>query len=86
MHQGDRQIKMDLAMVKPKFLTSSEFADRIGKSRASAWRFLRRHPGIAINIGGQYRVPVDHLNRLLAGEAAEAIAAKARSIGDTQTA
>lgn len=68
-------------MVKSKFLTTTEFSDRIGKSRASGWRFLHRHPGFGINVGGQYRVPEHHLTRLLAGEPVEAIIAEARSIG-----
>ncbi len=68
-------------MAKPKFLTTGQFADRIGKSRSSGWRFLQRHPGFSINVGGQHRVPEQHLIRLLSGEPIEAIVAEARSIG-----
>ena len=61
------------------FLSTVEFAGRVGISATTAWRTCLRHPGFAIRAGGTYRIPVAHAERVEHGERPEAIAAEARA-------
>lgn len=64
----------------PKFITTAELAARTGVSRITAWRTCRRYPGFAIRLGGVFRIPESHAERIERGERAEAIAADARRL------
>ena len=63
-----------------KFATTGEAADAAGVSRATARRACKENPGFAVRIGGAYRIPIEHLDRLRAGERPAQIAADAIAI------
>ena len=63
------------------FLSTVEFAGRVGISATTAWRTCLRHPGFAIRAGGTYRIPVIHAERVERGERPEQVAADARKRG-----
>ena len=73
-------------MVKAKFYTTCEAGELTGKSRAAIWRLCTQNPGLAIQCGAQFRIPAVHIQRLIAGERAEVIAADARSNGASRAA
>lgn len=73
-------------MVQPKFHSTTAIAQATGFSRASIWRACSKHPGFAVRLGAQFRVPDDHLRRVIAGERIEDIAAEARSVGANRAA
>lgn len=70
-----------LIMAKSKltWLTTEEVAAETGTSRTSAWRACRDNPGFAVRLGGTYRIPPEHLARVLKGETPAQIAAEVRS-------
>lgn len=63
------------------WLTTEAAADALGLSRASVWRACRSHLGFAVRLNGSYRIPVEHIRRVKAGETAAQIAADVRSSG-----
>lgn len=65
-------------MSEAAFLSTVEFASRVGISATTAWRTCARNPGFAIRAGGTYRIPVCHVQRVERGERPETIAAEAR--------
>ena len=65
------------------FLSTVEFAARVGVSATTAWRTCQRHPGFAVRAGGTYRIPVSHAERVERGQRPEEIAAEARRRGST---
>lgn len=67
----------------PLWFTTTTAAAETGFHPSTLWRACRRHPGFAVTLGGQYRIPPEHVARLKAGETVEQIAAsvRGRSVG-----
>lgn len=64
-----------------RFASTSELAEASGVTRVSAWRACRANPGFALRIGGSYRIPAEHLERVKRGETPAQIAAEVRARG-----
>ena len=63
---------------KTDLVTTAELAEIMHCSRITAWRIARaNHPGFSIKFGGRYQVPMENVERVLAGETPEQIAATA---------
>lgn len=52
-----------------------ELALVMGCTPKTAWRVAKDNPGFSIKFGGRYAVPRAHVERVLAGETPEQIAA-----------
>ncbi len=62
-----------------KFVSTSELGRRTGVSRITAWRICDRHRGFGVKAGGTFRIPIDHVERVLRGERPADIAREARN-------
>lgn len=47
---------------------------RLGLKGCTVWRLCKKHPGFGIRAGNHFRIPEDHLKRLLGGESIISIA------------
>ena len=68
------------------WFTTETAAAATGLSRTSVWRACRNNPGFAVRLGGTYRIPPQHLERVLKGDTPEQIAAEVRQNGATRAA
>jgi len=68
-----------------QFVSTAELARRTGVSRITAWRTCVRHPAFAVRVGGTFRIPEIHVQRVERGEFPAAIAADARSAHSSAT-
>jgi hypothetical protein len=66
-------------MQSEKFVSTSELAIRTGVSRITAWRTCVHNPGFAVRVGGTFRIPEIHVQRVEGGDLPAAIAAEARA-------
>lgn len=67
--------------MSPHFLTTEAAAPELGTSRITVWRVCRDNPGFAVRLGGTYRIPAEHIERVKRGESPAAIAAEVRAGG-----
>ncbi len=65
--------------IKVKFVSTGELARRTGVSPTTAWRTCVRHPGFALRVGGTFRIPEVHVQRVERGEFPAAIATDVRA-------
>lgn len=63
------------------FVSTTDLAKAAGVCRVSAWRACRANPGFALRIGGSYRIPAEHIERVKRGETPAQIAADVRARG-----
>jgi hypothetical protein len=68
-----------IVMQSQKFVSTAELASRTGVSRITAWRTCVSNPGFAVRVGGTFRIPEAHVQRVEGGDAPAAIAAEARA-------
>ena len=68
-------------MSSGRFLTTEAAASELGTSRVTVWRVCRDNAGFAIRLGGTYRIPAEHVERVRRGETPAAIAAEVRAGG-----
>lgn len=61
--------------------TTGEAAELTGASQTTVWRTCRQFPGFAVRMNGVFRIPDDHLRRVLAGEHPSMIAQQVRDSG-----
>lgn len=62
--------------LKPNLITTAQLAEIMNCSRVTAWRVARsHHPGFSVKFAGRYQVPMENVERVLAGETPEQIAA-----------
>ena len=73
-------------MAKGKWHTTGEAAEKTGSSPATVWRACRQFPGFAVRMNGVFKIPDDHLNRVLAGEHPSDIAKSVQSNGASNAA
>ncbi len=64
-----------------RFLTTEAAAPELGTSRVTVWRVCRDNPGFAVRLGGTFRIPIEHIERVKRGETPAAIAAQVRGGG-----
>lgn len=75
-----------MTTIHKPFLDTTEVAQQTGTCRATIARACREHKGFAIRLNGAYRIPAEHLARLLKGETAREIAAQVRAGSDIRAA
>jgi hypothetical protein len=68
-----------------QFVSTAELARRTGVSPTTAWRTCLRYPGFAVRVGGTFRIPEVHVQRVERGDFPGAIAADARSAHSSTT-
>lgn len=72
---------------RPKlFVDTTEAAELTGVCRSTMARACRDNPGFAIRLNGAYRIPTQHIERVLRGETPSQISASVRAGGDTRAA
>lgn len=69
-----------------RFYTVAEAAERLGFTPAALSRVARKHPGFAVQLLGSYRIPAEHIDRVLKGERPDVIAAEVRAGGAARAA
>jgi hypothetical protein len=68
-------------MASPRFFTTEAAAPELGTSRVTVWRVCRNNPGFAVKLGGTFRIPAEHIERVKRGESPATIAAEVRAGG-----
>ena len=63
------------------FLSTDEAARIFGVSRGTVVAICRAHAGFAVRLGHAFKIPADHVMRVLAGERPADIAAEVRAGG-----
>lgn len=72
---------------RPKlFVDTTEGAAMTGTCRATMARVCRANPGFAVRLNGAYRIPTQHIERVLRGETPASVAASVRAGGATRAA
>lgn len=79
LHEGPGNDKR--AVMRVRFASTTELAEAAGVCRVSAWRACRANPGFALRLGGSYRIPAEHIERVKRGETPAQIAADVRARG-----
>jgi excisionase family DNA binding protein len=59
----------------PDMVTTAQLAEVMGCSRITAWRVAKQNRGFSVKFGGRYTIPRSNVERVLAGETPEQIAA-----------
>lgn len=72
--------------METSFVSTERGAPQLGVSPATLRRICARFPGFAIRVGGQYRIPLQHVLRVRAGESPAAISAEVRANGPSRAA
>jgi len=68
-------------MSNPNWYTTESAAQEVGTSRLTVWRTCRDNPGFAVRMGGTYKIPPEHIERVKRGERPSDIAAEVRANG-----
>lgn len=68
-------------MANQIFYSTKKLAEATGSSPCTAYRTCRQYPGFAVRLNGVYKVPGEHLRRVLQGEHPRDIAASVQSRG-----
>lgn len=61
--------------------TTGEAAELTGASKTTVWRTCRQYPGFGVRFNRTFKIPDEHVKRILAGERPADIAAKAQAGG-----
>lgn len=73
-------------MSTSEWYTTETAAAATGTCRATVWRICKLNPGFAVRIGGSYKIPPEHVQRVLKGETPAKIAAEVRAGGASRAA
>ncbi len=68
-------------MSNPNWYTTETAAKETGTSRLTVWRACRDNPGFGVRMGGTYKIPPEHVERVKRGESPKDIAAEVRASG-----
>jgi hypothetical protein len=61
--------------------TTGEAAELTGASQTTVWRTCRQYPGFAVRLNGTFKIPDEHVKRILAGEHPSQISRQAQAGG-----